>query len=185
MLWSSLEYTSIVGGSIHTAGCFTSHTGGRRIRFKIHSRFEIVCPIPTLFQVSNTIATGERLYCDEPKSGLQCYHHVQWCSRVLGGSMSLLSRRVEVGGDFNTCSGGVSPSSLSSDSYGYSEGIKIRSAQNINSNNYLMLKSALSENEYYSRIVLNIILIYERALFLLEISGRLVGISHNSTQRIR
>jgi hypothetical protein len=81
-------------------------------------------------------------------------------SRVLGGSMSLfVSRRVEVGGDFNTCSGGVSPSRLSSDSYGYNEGIKIRSAQNINSNNYLMLKSAQSENEYNSRIVLNIVLI--------------------------
>jgi len=132
---SSVEYTSIVGGSIHTSGCFTSHTGVRCIRFKIYSRFEIICPIPTLFQVSNTIAIGERLYCGAAKSGLQCYHHVQWVAGFEGVNVASFSKS-EVGGDFNTCSGGVSPSSLSSDSYAYTEGIKIRSAQNINFNNY-------------------------------------------------
>ena len=63
-------------------------------------------------------------------------------SRVLGGVNVASFSKSEVGGDFNTCSGGVSPSSLSSDNYGYSEGIKIRSVQNINSNKEV---SAISE----------------------------------------
>jgi len=48
------------------------------MQFKIPNRIEIVCSIPTLLQVSETIVIGERLYCDALKSGLQCYHHVQW-----------------------------------------------------------------------------------------------------------
>lgn len=75
----------------------------------------------------------------------------------------------------------MSPSSLSSDSYGYSEGIKIRSAQNINCNNYQMSKLARSLSEHNRHIVLNIVLIEERALFLLEIGDRPVSISHTDT----
>jgi|APHM01.1.fsa_nt_gi hypothetical protein len=53
----------------------------------------------------------------------------------MGVNVAFFSKN-EVGGDFNTCSGGVSPSSLNSDSYVYTDHIKIRSAQNINANNY-------------------------------------------------
>ena len=39
---------------------------------------------------------------DVVKSEMQCFHHVQWWSRVLGGSMSRALKDSEVGGDFHT-----------------------------------------------------------------------------------